>query len=243
MLNEEEIKKYVRLYKFILNQHQIVISDQNLDQIYQLIVLLSKLDDLYDSVDQSPSKAELEKIKKGMTSLMPNRHPIALNAIELVFKAMDEEAHFDLSQSLSYYLRICGKSTGAQLITGYLASKNCIQPRVWFSKTFVKFNDEINDLVRLANDYLDTTVDARRTSEESFQVKAMNFFRCQLQFKIYLYYRYIVHKLRYYLYLVSLKYLKFSSSWRDYVVAIHCSESVLDLAVKAYVTDKNSGRI
>jgi hypothetical protein len=50
---------------------------------------------------------------------MPNRDAIALNSIDLVFEAMEEEAHTDLSESLHRYLSVCGKSIGAQLLTGY----------------------------------------------------------------------------------------------------------------------------
>ena len=114
---------------------------------------------------------KVAKIKQAMISLMPERHPIALNSIDLVFEAMEEEAHSDLSGSLNRYLSVCGKSIGAQLIAGYLASKNQIKLKIWLSKIIVKFNDDVNDIIRLANDYLDVTVDAKRISEEVSQLK------------------------------------------------------------------------
>jgi hypothetical protein len=89
---------------------------------------------------------------------MPARHPIALNSIELMFAAMEEEAH------------------------------------------------------------------------------------CKLQFKADLYRRYILHKIRYYLYLVGFKYLQISSPHQYYLLAIDCIESVLDFAVKAYLIDRRSFR-
>lgn len=155
MLDRERIKNYVRLFRKILSKHQIVVTDEDLNNLYNLIALTFELDDLYDSRNNCPDPIELAKIRKGMISLMPNRHPISLNAVELVFKAMNEEANSDLSNSLNLYLSVCGKSIGAQLVTGYLASKNCIELNIWLSNTIVKFNDEINHLTRLANDYLD----------------------------------------------------------------------------------------
>lgn len=242
MLDKEGIKSYVDLYRNILGEHQIIVTDEDLNNIYNLILLTFDLDDLYDSFDRSPDPIELKKIEQKMISLMPDRHPIALHSIELVFVAMDEEAHADLSESLNRYLSVCGKSIGAQLITGYLASKNQIELDIWLSHSIVQFNDEVNNLVRMANDYLDITVDKKRVIEEVSQIKAMNFFHCKLQFKADLYRRYILHKIRYYLYLADFKYLHISSQNRDYLVAIDCIESVLDFAVKAYVTDKRSFR-
>jgi hypothetical protein len=199
MLDKDGIKKYVDLYRDILGKHQIVVDDRDLDNIYNLILLTCDLDDLYDSLDRSGDLIELEKIKHKMISLMPDRQPIALHSIELVFTAMDEEAHADLSLSLARYLSVCGKSIGAQLVTGYLASKNQIELNIWLSGPLVKFNDEIKDLIRLANDYLDVTVDVKRIAEEVSQIKAMNFFHSKFQSKAYLYVRYVLHKMRYYL--------------------------------------------
>jgi hypothetical protein len=177
-----------------------------------------------------------------MISFMPNNHPIALNAVELVFKSMSDEANTDLSKSLAQYLSVCGKSIGGQLIVGYLASKKNIDLTVWFSQRMIKFNDEINDLIRLANDYLDITVDRKRMSEEVTQIKAINFFHYKFIFKSYLYYRYILHKICYYFYLIKFKYLNISAQGRDYWEAINCAESVLDLAFIAYILDRKSGR-
>lgn len=177
-----------------------------------------------------------------MILLMPDRQPIALNSIELVFAAMDEEAHADLSESLARYLSVCGKSIGAQLITGYLASKNQVGLNIWLSQPIVKLNDEINDIIRLANDYLDVTVDVKRISKEVAQIKAINFFRSKFEFKAYLYYRYVCHKIRYYVYAIGLRCLNIFSQRQDYLMAIECIESVLDFGVKAYIADKKSFR-
>jgi hypothetical protein len=242
MIDKEEIKKYIRLYRDILNKHQILVDDRDLKKIYHLILLTFQLDDLYDSARNSPNPSEIETIKKAMISLMPEGHPIALNGIELLFKSMNDEANLDLSKSLTQYLRVCGKSIGGQLIVGYLASKKNIDLNVWFSPLMIKFNDGVNDLIRLANDYLDITVDSKRISQEVSQVKAINFFHYKFIFKGYLYYRYIAHKISYYFYLIRFKYLTISSQGRDYLDALNCAESVLDLAVKAYILDRESGR-
>ncbi len=242
MLDKEGIRYYVKIYNEILKNHKIFVAEKDLVNIYKLIVLTFELDDLYDSTKQLPSETGLNKIKKEMISLMPNNHPIALYSIELVFKAMEEEAQCDLSESLTRYLSICGKSIGAQLVAGYLASRSCIAQDIWLSKPITKFNDEINNLIRLANDYLDVTVDIQRMSKEVPQIKAIHFFRSKFALKIYICQRFIFHKARYYLYQLAFRCFNFSSHRRGYLTAIDCSESVLDLAVKAYITDKKSGR-
>jgi hypothetical protein len=269
MLDKEGIKKYVMLYDQILRDHQIIVTDKDLQNIYQLILLTFDLDDLYDSIEYSPDalsvlatanpqikvehifprrieklpeRIKIEKIKQAMISLMPAHNLIALNSIDLVFEAMEEEAHTDLSGSLHRYLSVCGKSIGAQLITGYLASKNQIELNIWLSDIIVKFNDDINDLIRLANDYLDTTVDVNRRSTEVPQLKAMKFFESKFEFKAYLSVRYVLHKIRYYLYSIYFKYLNSSPDQQDYSITINCIESVLDFAAKAYIDDKKSFR-
>jgi hypothetical protein len=269
MLDKEGIKKYVMLYDHILRDYQLVVTDEDLHNIYQLILLTFDLDDLYDSIEYSPDslsvlatanphvkvehispkrieklteRIKIEKIKQAMISLMPAHHSIALNSIDLVFEAMEEEAHTDLSESLHRYLSVCGKSIGAQLITGYLASKNQIKLNIWLSAIIVKFNGDINELIRLANDYLDITVDVNRRSNEVPQLKAIKFFESKFEFKAYLSVRYVLHKIRYYLYSIYFKYLNSSPSRQDYSIAINCIESVLDFAVKAYINDKKSFR-
>ena len=88
-MNKESILSYVKLYKNILDKHQIFLSERDLSNIYQLILLVFELDDLYDVVRQYPPKdRKLVHIKKAMISLMPNHHPLGLQAISLVFKAM-----------------------------------------------------------------------------------------------------------------------------------------------------------
>ncbi len=266
MLDREGIKKYVILYKDILSKRRIVVTNEDLDNIYHLILLTFDLDDLYDSIDLScdslsaeadaacwrsfsprqtatlRQRANSEKIRQAMISLMPDCQPIALNSIDLVFAAMEEESHADLSASLARYLSVCGKSIGARLITGYLASKNQVGLNIWLSQPIVKLNNDIDDIIRLANDYLDITVDVKRISEEVAQIKAMNFFRCKFEFKAYLYYRYLFHKIRYYVYSIWFGCVNIFSQHQDYLVAIECIESVLDFGVKAYLADKKSFR-
>lgn len=94
----------------------------------------------------------------------------------------------------------------------------------------------------MANDYLDTTVDVNRRSKEVPQLKAMKFFHSKFEFKAYLSARYVLHKIRYYLYSIYFKYLNRSPDQEDYSSAINWIESVLDFAVKAYIDDKKSFR-
>ena len=94
-----------------------------------------------------------------------------------MFAAIDSEAHTDLSESLARYLSVCGKSMGAQLTTGYLARASQIGLDIWLEHPIVKLNNDIDDIIRLANDYLDVTVDINWIFEEVVQIKAMNFFR------------------------------------------------------------------
>jgi hypothetical protein len=46
MLDKEGIKTYVMLYDHILRDHQLVVTDEDLQNIYQLILLTFELDDL-----------------------------------------------------------------------------------------------------------------------------------------------------------------------------------------------------
>ncbi len=88
-MNKNSILSYVKLYNNILDKHQIFLSERDFSNIYQLILLVFELDDLYDAFSQyPPSDHKLANIKKAMISLMPNHHPLGLQAIALVFKAM-----------------------------------------------------------------------------------------------------------------------------------------------------------
>jgi hypothetical protein len=55
MLDKEGIKKYVKLYENILSEHNIIVNNEDLDNIYHLILLIANLDDLYDSTLHSRS--------------------------------------------------------------------------------------------------------------------------------------------------------------------------------------------
>jgi hypothetical protein len=239
-MNKDSILGYVKLYKSILDKYQIFLSEKDLENIYQLIVLVFQLDDLYDLVGKSPELRKLATIKAAMISLIPNNNTLGLHGIEVVFQAMKDEYLLDLRESLTKYLQVCSKSIGASIITGYLASKIGLKSSIWFSDILVKFNDEINCLIRLANDYLDLTVDKQRNFEEVPRIKTAHFFANKAQFKRYLIYKYILHKIRYLIYLIRFKYLKLSCYWEDYCQAIFCSESVLDWAFKVYLIDRNS---
>ncbi|HHP7243781.1 MAG TPA: terpene synthase family protein [Elainellaceae cyanobacterium] len=205
-------------------------------------MLTFELDDLYDLGTNLPAPSQLTQIKTAMISQIPNSHEIGIKAINRLFQAMYNEATSDLSQSLDQYLSICRNSIGAQLISAYLASKENIDADIWFSNFIVQLNNDMSDIIRLANDYLDITIDRSRVDEETTQLKSAYFFRSRLEFKNHLYCKLIGHKLRYCAYLIRFEYLNYSASKHDYLKAIHCGESVLDLAIKAYIADKRSGR-
>lgn len=238
--NKQSILNYVGIYKDILKEYQIAISEEDSNNIYNLILLIFELDDLYDNRNKSPEKEELERIKQKMLGLMPDNSSIALKTIESFFQSMKDELYLDSSQSLDRYLLVSSRSIGARVITAYLVSKIKIEPSIWFSKVVTEFNNEIDSIIRLANDYLDVRVDEKRISEEVPQIKAMNFFSSKFRFKIEIFCRYIKHKINYYICLLRFKYLKSCPAWQNYLRAIDCSESVIDWAFKTYIIDKNS---
>ena len=242
-MNKDSILSYVKLYKNILDKHQILLCENDLSNIYQLILLVFELDDLYDVVGIAPGRdLRLANIKKAMISLMPNNNPIGYDTIALFFKAMKDESLLKAKPSLNLnqYLKVCSQSIGSPIIMAYLVSRIQLNPTIWHSNIIVKFNSEINILIRISNDYLDTDIDIKRSIKEIPQIKATSFFSSKFQLKSYLICSYIVHKLHYYFYLIRFKYLKLSSDWNHYLQAISCSESVLDWAFKVYVIDRNS---
>lgn len=244
-MNQKIILNYVKLYQHVLERHQIFLDDRDLDNIYQLILLVFELDDLYDRAELSPpSPAKLAKIATAMTSLMPDCSSIGASAIASVFQGMQDESRLISARTLSLkrYLKVSSQSIGASIIVAYLVSKIKLAPSIWYSDTLVKFNERINILIRLANDCLDTDTDTDRSRsiEEIPQVKASSFFPGKSQLKRYLFSKYILHKLHYYVYQVKYKYLKLSPHAGEYWQAIACSESLLDWAVRVYVIDRNS---
>lgn len=239
-MNKKNIWHYVKLYKGILAKYQILIAEKDLSNIYQLILLVFELDDLYDLTYRVPEGNKLAKIKEAMIVLMPKENPLSLQAIEVLFQAMKDESLLGKTPSWNQYLKVASQSIGAGIITSYLASVMEIKSSTWFSKSIVEFNNEINCLIRIANDYLDISVDKHREFPEKFQLKTKHFFSHKSQFKIYLFSKYITHKISYFLYLLRFKYLKLASDWRDYLKAILCLESVLDWAFKVYVIDNDS---
>lgn len=241
-MNREIIFSYVKLYQQILERHQIFLEEKDLDSIYRLILLVFELDDLYDRIEQyPPGKDKLASIKKAMISLMPGRNPIGLQAIALTFQGMQDESLLEKKTlTLKQYLKVASKSIGASVIMAYLVSKLQLQPNIWYSNFIISYNNKINVLIRLANDLLDTDIDRQRSTEETTQIKAVDFFTKRSSLKRYLFYKYLVHKLHYYFYLIKYRYLKLSVHWQDYWLAIACSESVLDWAFQVYVRDRNS---
>lgn len=89
-MNREIILNYVKLYKHILKRHQIFLDEQDLDNIYRLILLVFELDDLYDCIEQyPPSQNRLGDIKTAMIFLMPDHNPIGLQAIACSESVLD----------------------------------------------------------------------------------------------------------------------------------------------------------
>ena len=241
-MNQEAILNYVKLYQGILERQQIFLGGRDLDNIYRLILLVFDLDDLYDRVEQyPPSKGILAELKTAMISLIPERNPIGLKAITSVFQAMQDESRLrSKNLTLKQYLEVSKDSISASIITAYLVSKLQIKSNIWYSNFLVVYNREINVLIRLANDLLDTDVDRQRGKDEIWQFKAIYFFPNRSALKRYLFFRYVIHKLRYYFYLAKYKYFRLSANSQDYWQAIACSESVLDWAFLVYVRDRNS---
>lgn len=242
-MDRKSIFNYVKLYKHILDRQQILLDEQDLSNIYHLILLVFKLDDLYDRIEQyPPSPDKLADIKTAMISLMPNYRSIGHRAIAQVFQAMKDEALFIANPflDLNQYLKVSSRSIGAPIITAYLASKIKLDSSIWYSDILVSFNSEINALIRLANDLLDTDVEQPRIFKETAQIKARVFFASKSQLKSYLLYKYVIHKLHYYFYLIKYKYWQLSPNAQEYSRAIACSESVLNWAFQVYVRDRNS---
>lgn len=242
-MNKESISKYVKVYQDILDKYQIKLSAQDLDRIYQLILLVFELDDLYDIAEQfPPNQARLTKIKDAMLSLMPERDYISLQAVETVFQSMEKESLLSKNKffSLDRYLEIARQSVGAPIIMAYLVSKLEIKPSIWYLNQMVFFNEEINTLIRLGNDYLDIDKDELRSSKENFQIKANIFFINKFQFKGYIFLKYFIHKIRYFFYSLKFKCFDLTPDRQSYLQAISCSESVLDWAFKVYIIDRNS---
>lgn len=139
-MNQKSILNYVKLYQDILGKHQIFLSDEDLDHIYHLILLVFELDDLYDRLElYPPSQAKLASINKAMISLMPDHNPIGLQAIAIVFQAMQDESLLTAGKNLdlNQYLKISSQSIGSPIITAYLASKIKIDPDIWYSDILV----------------------------------------------------------------------------------------------------------
>lgn len=241
-MDRKSIYNYVKLYKQILNRHQILLDQRDLTNIYHLTLLVFQLDDLYDCIEQyPPSKKKLADIKTAMIALMPNDNLIGIQAIASVFQGMQDESLLKAKNlTLRQYLKVTSKSIGASIIATYLVSKLQLQQNIWYANFLVTYNREVNILIRLANDLLDEDIDRQRSKEEIWQLKAIYFFPNKSALKRYLFFRYVIHKLRYYFYLAKYKYLRLSANSQDYWQAIACSESVLDWAFRVYVRDRNS---
>ncbi len=240
MPNETKILNYVYLYPEILKRYGLVIGSKDLINLYQLIKLIFEIDAFYDHQERPTQQDELNRLQKAMHSLLPSSHPIMERAIALFLESIERESKLDLSCSFNQYLQVASYSIGAHLLADYLAYLLKIPVSVWFSPVITQFNQEINRLIRLSNDYLDITADQERNTQEISQLKASHFLRNPFQFKFYFLSQYLFHKLHYYFLLVVFKYLKLTPKWQDYLTSVYCAESILAWAYKVYVIDRNS---
>ncbi len=245
-INKIKIHNYIQGYGNTLKALNITVSEQDQNNIYRLILLLGELDDLYDQkyhqkVHNFGRARELQKIRDEMTALIPESS-LKQKTLDSLFESMVNEANNQQHSSLGQYLENSSITSGIPLIACYLGSIFQLSPEIWFSRLVNSFGYEIGSIVRLANDYLDLSTSQNRFLAEASQENPIVFFHNKLTFKFFIAYKYILHKVRYYAYIIGLKYLKSVCNWEDYLIAINCYESVLELGFKAYFVDREACR-
>ncbi len=240
-INKCKIHNYVQAYGNTLKALNIPVSEQDQYNIYRLIILLGELDDLYDQkVHNFWRERELQKLRAEMSVLIPETS-LKQKTIDSLFESMRNEANNQKHSSLGQYLENSSITSGIHLIACYLASIFQLSPEIWFSRQVNTFGSEIGSIVRLANDYLDLSTSQNRLLAEASQENPLPFFPNKFCLKFFIAYKYILHKLRYYIYLMKLKYLPLAQR-QDYLKAINCYESVLELGFKAYFVDREACR-
>ena len=240
-INQIKIHNYVQAYGNTLKAFNLAVSEQDQNKIYRLIILLGKLDDLYDQkVQKFFRERELQKIRAEMTILIPGTS-LKQKTLDSLFKSMRDEANNQQHSSLEQYLENSSITIGIPLIACYLASIFQLSPEIWFSRLVNSFDYEIGSIVRLANDYLDLSTSRNRSLAEVSQENPLLFFPNKLSFKFFIAYKYILHKLRYYIHIIKLKYLPIAQR-QDYLKAINCYESVLALGFKVYFLEREACR-
>lgn len=239
-IDKNKIQTYIQAYGDTLRELNIPVSEQDKTNICRLIVLLGEFDDLYDK-QTGFSDQDLHKIKNEMIALIPES-PLKQKTIDSLFEAMASEANSRNYISLEQYLEISSITSGVQLVACYLGSLLKVSPEIWFSKWVSTFGHEIGSIVRLANDYLDLGTSQQRYSTETSQENSILFFKNKFTLKLFIAYKYLLHKVRYHACTMKLKYLKSIRDWQHYLQAINCYESVLELGFKAYFIDQDACR-
>lgn len=240
MPNQRQILHYISFYQNVLEKSGLVVSWEDLQRLIPVVNLIFEVDSLYDLEDSSLSSQKVEELQARMSQLMGDTSPLTQPAIKRFFHAMEQELTEDLGDALTDYLHISRYSIGAELLSSYIAYLLKVPPEIWFSATINRFNQDIYTLIRLANDYLDVSIEQKRLKGERMQVQATDFFSNLWLFKGYFLVRFLFHKFRYYCYLIFSKYFYFSFTKQMYLTAIICAESILTWAYKVYVTDQNS---
>ena len=194
-IEQIKIHDYIQAYGNTLKELNITVSEQDKNNIYRLIILLGKLDDLYDKKVQSFSNRELQQIRDEMTALIPESS-LKQKTIDSLFESMVNEANSQKHSSLGQYLENSSITSGVHLIACYLGSIFKISSEIWFSRWVNSFGHEIGSIVRLANDYLDLSTSQNRFLAEASQENPIVFFHNKLTFKFFIAYKYILHKVR-----------------------------------------------
>ena len=151
-INQIKIHNYVQAYGNTLKAFNIPVSEQDQNKIERLIILLGKLDDLYDQkVQKFFGERELQKIRAEMTILIPGTS-LKQKTLDSLFKSMRDEANNQQHSSLEQYLENSSITIGTPLIACYLASIFQLSSEICFSRLVNSFAYEIGSIVRLAND-------------------------------------------------------------------------------------------
>lgn len=240
-IDQIKIHNYIQAYGKTLKNLNLAISEQEQQNIYLLIILLGELDDLYDNQEREITPLELQKIKQKMLAVIPDSL-LRQKTIDSLFESMLMEAKNQQHSSLAQYLENSSITSGVHLIAGYLASIFHISSQIWYSQWVNSFGYEVASIVRLANDYLDLSTSQYRFSAEAPQENSINFFPNKLTLKLFIAYKYILHKARYYTYILGLKCLTLFCNCTNYLNAFNCYESVLQLGFKVYFVDQQSCR-
>lgn len=214
-----------------MNKIKINLNDEDKKLLTFLITQAYLLDDIYD-LDLFDSK-RVEAIYKNMISRINFQYKITRKEIKNLFLSHKKEKdNIKKVKNLKEYLKISSKNIGAQLLSGYIADKSKIKSSNWFSFKINKFNEEINQVLRLANDYLDLSQDKNRILLERSQLKSQHFLKYNflIKFRIYLYL--LKHKVKYTIVLIF-------PSRKTYIIA----ESVLNLGLYVYINQHDSGRL